>query len=60
VGVSPQSNGMAEAFLKAFKRDYAYVYDRPDAQTVLSQLSAWFERLQRDPSAQGAANEVTQ
>ena len=40
---SPQSNGMAEAFVKTFKRDYAFVHDRPDAQTVLSQLSAWFE-----------------
>jgi putative transposase len=39
----PQSNGMAEAFVKTFKRDYVYVHDRPDAQTVLSQLSAWFE-----------------
>lgn len=40
---SPQSNGMAEAFVKTFKRDYVYVHDRPDAQTVLSQLPAWFE-----------------
>ena len=40
---SPQSNGMAEAFVKTFKRDYVYVHDRPDAQTVLSQLSAWFK-----------------
>ena len=40
---SPQSNGMAEAFVKTFKRDYVYVHDRPDAQTVLSQLSMWFE-----------------
>jgi putative transposase len=40
---SPQSNGMAEAFVKTFKRDYVYIHDRPDAQTVLSQLSAWFE-----------------
>ena len=40
---SPQSNGMAEAFVKTFKRDYAYVHDRPDAQTVLSQLPRWFE-----------------
>ena len=40
---SPQSNGMAEAFVKTFKRDYVYVHDRPDAQTVLSQLSAWIE-----------------
>jgi transposase InsO family protein len=40
---SPQSNGMAEAFVKTFKRDYVYVHDRPDARTVLSQLPAWFE-----------------
>jgi transposase InsO family protein len=40
---SPQSNGMAEAFVKTFKRDYVYVHDRPDAQTVLSQLPVWFE-----------------
>lgn len=40
---SPQSNGMAEAFVKTFTRDYVYVHDRPDVQTVLSQLSRWFE-----------------
>ncbi|WP_243438462.1 IS3 family transposase [Fundidesulfovibrio soli] len=40
---SPESNGMAEAFVKTFKRDYVYVNDRPDAQTVLNQLAAWFE-----------------
>jgi hypothetical protein len=26
-----------------FKRDYVYTHDRPDPQTVLSQLSNWFE-----------------
>ncbi len=40
---SPQSNGMAEAFVKTFKRDSVYVHDRPDPQTVLSQLPHWFE-----------------
>ena len=40
---SPQSNGMSEAFVKTFKRDYVYIHDRPDARTVLSQLSRWFE-----------------
>ena len=40
---SPQSNGMAEAFVKTFKRDYVYVHDRPDAKTVLAQLPRWFE-----------------
>jgi putative transposase len=40
---SPQSNGMAESFVKTFKRDYVYVHDRPDAQSVLAQLPRWFE-----------------
>ena len=40
---SPESNGMAEAFVKTFKRDYVYVHDRPDAKTVMSQLRQWFE-----------------
>lgn len=40
---SPQSNGMAEAFVKTFKRDYVFVHDRPDARTVMSQLHHWFE-----------------
>lgn len=40
---SPQSNGMAEAFVKTFKRDYVYIKDRPDALTVMSQLPNWFE-----------------
>ena len=40
---SPESNGMAEAFVKTFKRDYAYLADLPDARTVLKQLGPWFE-----------------
>lgn len=40
---SPESNGMAEAFVKTFKRDYVYVHDRPDARTVMAQLPGWFE-----------------
>ena len=50
---SPQSNGMAEAFVKTFKRDYVYVHDRPDAQTVLPQLSAWFEDYNESHPHQG-------
>jgi putative transposase len=38
---SPQSNGMAEAFVRTIKRDYVRVSPRPDAQTVMHQLSAW-------------------
>lgn len=40
---SPESNGMAEAFVKTFKRDYVNVNPRPDAKTVLAHLAAWFE-----------------
>jgi transposase InsO family protein len=40
---SPESNGMAEAFVRTFKRDYVYVQDRPNALTVLNQLPEWFE-----------------
>lgn len=40
---SPQSNGMAEAFVKTLKRDYARVNPRPDAASVLRQLDGWFE-----------------
>jgi putative transposase len=40
---SPQSNGMAESFVKTFKRDYIYVHDRPDAPSVLAQLPRRFE-----------------
>ncbi len=35
---SPQSNGMAEAFVRTLKRDYVHVNPRPDAQTVIEQL----------------------
>jgi transposase InsO family protein len=34
---------MADSFVKTFKRDYVYVHDRPDAQSVLAQLPRWYE-----------------
>ena len=40
---SPESNGMAEAFVKTFKRDYVYLNDLWDAQTVLELIPGWFE-----------------
>jgi putative transposase len=40
---SPQSNGMAEAFVKTFKRDYVERMDRCDALTVMRQLRSAFE-----------------
>ena len=39
----PQSNGMAEAFVKTIKRDYARLAVRSDAASVLRQLDCWFE-----------------
>lgn len=40
---SPESNGMSEAFVKTFKRDYLRVNPLPDAQTVLRQIAGWIE-----------------
>ena len=40
---SPQSNGIAEAFVRTLKRDYARVNPRPDARTVIEQLPDWFK-----------------
>jgi transposase InsO family protein len=40
---SPESNGMAESFVKTFKRDYVYMHDLPDAITVMEKLPLWFE-----------------
>lgn len=40
---SPQSNGMAEAFVRTLKRDYIRVNPLTDAATVMRQLPAWFE-----------------
>jgi putative transposase len=38
---SPESNGMAEAFVKTFKRDYVRVNPLPDAVTALRQVAGW-------------------
>ena len=40
---SPESNGMAEAFVKTFKRDYVYLHRLETAATVLKHLPMWFE-----------------
>jgi putative transposase len=38
---SPESNGMAEAFVRTIKRDYVRVSPRPNAEAVLRQLPSW-------------------
>jgi putative transposase len=40
---SPESNGMAEALVKTFKRDYVYVNDVSCAEVVFRQLPVWFD-----------------
>lgn len=40
---SPESNGMAEALVKTFKRDYVYVSRLESAESILRQLPTWFE-----------------
>ncbi len=38
---SPESNGMAEAFVKTFKRDYVRVNPIPDAASTLAAIEEW-------------------
>jgi transposase InsO family protein len=40
---SPQSNGLAEAIVKTFKRDYVDGAELRDAETVLAQPGGWIE-----------------
>ena len=40
---SPQSNGMAESFVKTIKRDYASLSALTDSETVMAYLPYWFE-----------------
>lgn len=44
---SPQSNGMAEAFVRTLKRDYVRVSPTPDARAVIEQLATWLEHYNR-------------
>jgi len=40
---SPESNGLAEAFVKTFKRDYLCTHWLYDAPSVIQHLAQWFE-----------------
>ena len=44
---SPESNGMAEAFVNAIKRDYVGAADLSDAATVIRQLPGWLDDYNR-------------
>jgi putative transposase len=47
---SPESNGMSEAFVKTFKRDYIRVNPLPDATTVLRRIAGWIDDYNEIPS----------
>jgi putative transposase len=40
---SPESNGLAEAFVGTFKRDYLGDAELRDAETVLAQRGGWLD-----------------
>jgi len=40
---SPKSNGMAEGFIKTFKRYYVHANRLEKTQMLLEQLQVWFE-----------------
>jgi len=39
---SPESNGMAESFVKTFKRDYVQLHPLHDAAEVMAMIPYWF------------------
>ena len=51
---SPESNRMAEAFVKTFKRDYVYASDVSDAETVMSQIDDWFRDYNEEHPQRGS------
>jgi transposase InsO family protein len=50
---SPESNGMAEAFVKTFKRDYASLDKLENMHDVMSKLSGWFDDYNENAPHQG-------
>ncbi len=52
---SPQSNGMAEAFVKLFKRDYVYANDLWTAESVMRMVPGWFDDYNRNHPHSGLA-----
>jgi putative transposase len=50
---SPESNGMAEAFVKTFKRDYVQLGDLSSADAVRAQLPEWFRDYNEHAPHQG-------
>jgi putative transposase len=52
---SPESNGVAEAFVKTFKRDHVRVKPRPNAETALAAIVDWINDYNEVPPHSGLA-----
>ena len=50
---SPESNGMAEAFVKTFKRDYASLDKLENMYEVMAKLPSWFDDYNENAPHQG-------
>lgn len=50
---SPESNGMAEAFVKTFKRDYASLSQLENKHQVMGELPRWFDDYNENAPHQG-------
>lgn len=57
---SPESNGLAEAFVETFKRDYVRVNPLPDANTALRQIAGWIADYNDGPSSLSAPDAIPQ
>jgi transposase InsO family protein len=49
----PENNGMAEGFVKTFKRAYVHVNRLDNARVVLEQLPGWTEDYNEDAPHKG-------
>ena len=56
---SPQSNGMAEAFVRTVKRDCVRRSPVPDAAAVIGQLPNWFDHHNTVPPSSGPRTQIT-
>jgi putative transposase len=43
----PQSNGMAEAFVRTIKRDHVRISPRPNTESVMLQRPSWIDHYNR-------------
>jgi hypothetical protein len=56
---STENNGMAEAFVKTFKRDYVWAADLADAKSVMSQVPKWFDDYNENALTSSVQTKIT-